>query len=231
MEHRHRNRCVGARAGADEVLILLGSLFFRFCLAGLLNRAGRPTVAGLLLVALADLPLAAVPATALDGRLDVLTLESFYLLAGAILVAASLLAPWSAFVVAVVNSMLVLATIALMPRTPALAALLASNNAQQALIGPILMQAIVAIVAFLWARSTLSAIRRADDAERIAELERRELERTHELAEGVQQLLAAHVQLANGNFTIRVPAMRNQMLWQIGNSLNNLIGRLARKLS
>lgn len=196
--------------------------------AGLLNRAGNVTAAGLLLVVLADLPLAAVPATALEGRVDVLALESFYLLAGSVLVSASLLAPWSVFLVALVNSGLIFATIYSLPHTPALDQLLASNNAQQALIGPVLMLLIVAVVAYLWAQSTLSALRRADRAEEIAALEQREAEHTAELEEGVQQLLAVHVQLANGNFNVRAPTVRNRMLWQIGSSLNNLIGRLAR---
>lgn len=196
--------------------------------AGLLNRAGSITASGLLLVVLADLPLAAVPATAQDGQLDVLAVESFYLLAGSILVAASLLAPWGTFVVGFINSALMGITIVALPHTAALSELLASNDGQQALAGPVLMQLIVAVVAFLWARSTLSALRRADRAEEIAALERREAERTYELEEGVQQLLAVHVQLANGNFNVRAPTVRNRMLWQIGNSLNNLIGRLGR---
>lgn len=208
-------------------LVLLVALAL-VVLAGVLNRAGSVTAAGLLLVVLADLPLAAVPATALDGRLDVLALESFYLLAGAVLVAASLLAPWSVFLAALVNSGLMFAIIYALPHTAALQQLLASNDAEQALAGPVLMQLIVAVVAYLWARSTLSALRRADRAEEIAALEQREIERNAELEEGMQQLLAVHVQLANGNFNVRAPAVRNRMLWQIGNSLNNLIGRLAR---
>jgi hypothetical protein len=197
-------------------------------LAGVLNRLGSVAAAGLLLVALADLALPGVVATAVGGRLDVLHLGAFYLLVGSELVAGSVLAPWSVFPVGLVNSALVLATIALMPHTPTLARVLAPNDAQQAYAGPIVMQLIVAVVAYLWAQSTLRALRRADSAEEIAELERRELERTHELEEGAQQLLAVHVQLANGNFNVRVPTLRNPLLWQVGSSLNNLIGRLAR---
>ncbi len=196
--------------------------------AGLLNRLGWVTAAGLLLAALADLPLPGAPATALGGKLDVLHLGAFYLLVGSEIVAASVLEPWTVFPVAVVNSILVYATITLMPHTSALAQVLASNNGQQALAGPIVMQVIVAVVSYLWAQSTLRALRRADRAEEIAALELRELERTHELEEGVQQLLAVHVHLANGNFNVRAPAMRNTLLWQVGNSLNTLIGRLAR---
>jgi hypothetical protein len=198
-------------------------------LAGLLNRLGRVAFAGALLVAVADLlPLAGVHATSFGGRLDVLHLGTFYLLAGSEIVAASVLAPWSVFPVALANSALADATIALMPHTPALASVLASNNAQQVYAGPLVMQLIVALVAYLWARSTLLALQRADRAEELTALEQRELERTRELEEGVHQLLAIHVQLANGNFAVRAPAVRNPLLWQIGNSLNNLIGRLAR---
>ncbi|MEO7000161.1 MAG: hypothetical protein ABI068_00020, partial [Ktedonobacterales bacterium] len=87
---------------------------------------------------------------------------------------------------------------------------------------------IVAVVAYLWVRSSLDALRRADRAEELAELERREIERNRELEQGVRDLLSVHVQLANGNFNARVPQIANMMLWQIGSSLNNLIGRLSR---
>jgi len=72
------------------------------------------------------------------------------------------------------------------------------------------------------------ALRRADRAEEIAALQQREAERTHELEQGVRELLSAHVQIANGNFQARVPAIRNPLLWQIGSSLNNLMARFAR---
>jgi len=93
---------------------------------------------------------------------------------------------------------------------------------------PVAFQIIIGAIGFLWARNTVESIRRADRAEELAELERRELDRTHELEEGVRQLLAVHVHLANGDFNVRAPAIRNSLLWQIGSSLNNLIARLGR---
>lgn len=87
---------------------------------------------------------------------------------------------------------------------------------------------IAALIGWLGARSTDFAIARADRSDELAELERRELDRTHELEEGVRQLLAVHVHLANGDFNVRAPAIRNSLLWQIGSSLNNLVARLAR---
>ncbi|HET9111419.1 MAG TPA: hypothetical protein VFN78_11380 [Ktedonobacterales bacterium] len=196
--------------------------------AAALNRFGRTTAAGLLLVALANLPLAAIPATSFGGKFDVVDLGALYLAAGSVLVAASVLAPWSVFAVAAVNCALVAGLILGMSHTAAFDQLLASNNAQQAFAGPLLMQAIVALVAYSWARSVLVALRRADRAEEIAALEWRELERTRELEQGVRELLATHVQLANGDFQARVQPIRNPLLWQIGSSLNMLVARFAR---
>lgn len=196
--------------------------------SGFLNRFGWVSLAGMLLVIVADLPAVGIPATASDARLDVLHLGTFYLLAGSELVAASVLPPWSVFPVAVVNSLIVAGMLSFLPHTPALTTILTSNNAQQAYAGPIVLQLIVALVSYLWAQSMLSALKRADRAEEIAELERREVERTRELEEGVHQLLAVHVQMANGDFSVRVPPVHNMLLWQVGSSLNNLIGRFAR---
>jgi hypothetical protein len=193
-----------------------------------LNRFGRVTLAGLLLVALANLPLASIPATAIDGKFDVVDLGALYLAAGSVLVAASVLEPWSVFAVAAINCARMTLIIVGMPHSLAFDQLLASNNAQQAFAGPLLMQVVVALVAYFWARSVLSALKRADRAEEIAALERRELERTHELEQGVRELLAVHVLLANGDFQARAQPIHNPLLWQIGASLNTLIARFAR---
>lgn len=209
------------------VATLLFALAAAF-VAAALNRVGFVRTAGFLMVALAELPLAGTLAATKDGRLDVLHLGAFYLIGGSLLVAASVLAPWSVFPVAALNSALAIALVRLLPQTPALRALLASNDGQQALLGPVVMQGILALVAYFWARSTVDALRRADRAEEVALLERRELERQAELEEGVRQLLAVHVQLANGDSNARAPMLRNPMLWQVGNSLNMLIARLGR---
>jgi hypothetical protein len=210
------------------MVVVLGVALGVAVLVAVLNRLGQVPLAGVLMVALAEVPLAGPFAATKDGQLDILHLGAFYLTVGSLLVAASVLAPWSVFPVALLNSVASLLILHTLPRTPALAALLDSNDGQQAFLGPIVMQVIVAIVAYLWAQNTLAALRRADRAEEIAALERREAERQRELEEGVRQLLAVHVHLANGDFAARSPEVRNPMLWQVGKSLNVLIGRLAR---
>jgi hypothetical protein len=190
-----------------------------------LNRAGRIIFAGLLIVALADISLPAIPAT---GVVDLQHVGALYLSVGSLLVAGSVLPTWSVFPVAIANCALMLGIISFSPHSAAFDAVLRSNDAQQILAGPLLMQGIVAIVAFIWAQSMLNALRRADRAEEIALLEQRELERQAELEEGVRQLLDVHVRLANGDFQARAASLRNPLLWSVGNSLNILIARLSR---
>lgn len=85
-----------------------------------------------------------------------------------------------------------------------------------------------AFFGWLGARSVDRAIARADRAEEIAELERRQLEQRRQLEMGVQQLLETHVRLANGDYSARANLMQDNQLWQVGASLNNLIVRLQR---
>src|SRR5206468_2949691 len=76
------------------MLLALGVALGLAVLAGVLNRSQMVVGAGLIMVLLAELPLVGTLATAKGGNLDVLHLSAFYLVVGAELVAASVLAPW-----------------------------------------------------------------------------------------------------------------------------------------
>lgn len=208
---------------------LLPFAFAAGILALVLNRLGRVNAAGVILVAIADLPLLSITLFTHATHLEVVNLTGFYPIVIAVLFAASLLPPWSVFPVALFNSAAVCAIILLVPHSAAFAETFDDIGDIIGTMGqPMGLELVVAIVAYLWTTSTLKTIRRADIAEALAEAERREIERTRELEEGVRQLLTVHVAIANGNFGIRVPAVRNPQLWQIGTSLNTLVGRFAR---
>lgn len=217
-------------AGRDDQPTLFAGLavLVVILVAAALNRGGNVTAAGLLLVATIDLALVGVVVNASGGQIDLVYLPLYDLLVIGELVAVSVLQPASVFVVAAVNAIIIIADLRFQPATPALQATLAGGDGYTVVIRPVALQFIVALVAFLWVRSALSALRRADRAEEIAELERREVERKAELEEGVRELLKVHVHLANGDFSVRTPQLRNPLLWQIGISLNHLIGRFAR---
>jgi hypothetical protein len=76
-------------------------------------------------------------------------------------------------------------------------------------------------------------MRRANRAEEVnklsqalAEQQRFALEEKQQLEESIQQIVAVHTQVANGNFSARVPLTQKNVLWSIGGSLNNLLSRL-----
>jgi hypothetical protein len=130
------------------------------------------------------------------------------------------------FVIELINILFIIAVILFQPHTPALSMLLASGMALNVIAQPIALQLIVAVVTYLWVRSALHAIARADRAEEIAELKQREAERTHQLETGIQQLSQTQVRAANGDLMARANLSQDNLLWKVGVSLNILLTRL-----
>ena len=196
-----------------------------------INRSGRTNLAGILVVISIEIGLASSILT-VPGGLGSSNLPMLDLMVQAECVAVSLFIPGSVFFVAIINSLFFIAVLNLAPVTPELAHLL-KTDASRIISSPIILQVIVATVTYLWVSSANKAIQRADRAEEIAALEQREIERQqHEIEQkqqldiGIQQILQTHVQVANGNFSARAPLSKENVLWQIAYSLNNLLARL-----
>jgi hypothetical protein len=94
--------------------------------------------------------------------------------------------------------------------------------------GPLALALFAAFIGWLGTLSVEGAITRADRAVEIATLELQAAEHKRQLEAGVRQILATHVRVANGDFTARAPLGKDNILWQIGSSLNNLIARMQR---
>jgi hypothetical protein len=218
--------------GDTQTLVAFSLFAVGLTVCAALNRRGLVDATGALLVALIILVIMGPTVTSPLG-LTMGQLPNYDALVIAVLVAATLLPRWAIFAVAALNSAIVVADFTLRQHHPNVqqdAALYASPALQtiSLLVRPIALELIVAVVAYLWIRGTDEAIQRADRAEEIAQLEQREAERARDLTEGVRQLLAVHVRLANGDFRARAPLLRSPQLAQIAQSLNNLINRLAR---
>ncbi|HEY7983067.1 MAG TPA: hypothetical protein VID73_02790, partial [Ktedonobacterales bacterium] len=93
---------------------------------------------------------------------------------------------------------------------------------------PVILQIIIAIVSFLWVRSTNAALRRADRAEELAQMEHHLAEQKNQMELGIREILNTHVRIANGDFGARAPLTQDNVLFQIAASLNNLLNRLSR---
>ncbi len=196
-----------------------------------LNRAGHVTAAGILVVIGVELGLG-VSILTFPGGFGPSNLPLFDLMVQSLVVAVAMLAPSIVFLVAVINGIFIVAVLRSNILTSDLAKLV-TTDAGRIVIQPITLQIAIAWLTFVLLRSTNQAIRRADRAEELAELaqqnlelQQREIERTHQIEQGIEQILAAMVRFANGDSSVRAPESQDNVLWKIGRSLNNLLARL-----
>jgi len=197
-----------------------------FCLLALvLNRDRRVQFAGILLILAVDVIVAGVVFGEKNG-LDPLLLSMFDLLVVTELIAVSLLPPGSVFGVALLNMAMLVLDVNLQPRSMMWMQMIQSQQLVYSLLArPAVLYLVVAAVAYLWVRSALNALKRADRAEVIVELERRELEKKAELERAIEQILLVHTRVANGDLDARVPIYEHHILWQVSIALNNLLSR------
>jgi hypothetical protein len=195
-----------------------------------LNHRGHIRITAILLLVAVDVIVAGIVLSEQAG-LDPLFLSMFDLLVVSELIAASLLAPASVFGVALINIVLIVLDINLQPRSMMWMQMVLSQQLAYSLLArPITLYVVVAAVAYLWVRSALTALQRADRAEIIAELQRRENEQRQRLAQEIEQILMTHVRVANGDLNARAPTYQDNVLWQIGIALNNLLSRFKSSL-
>ncbi|HZT98476.1 MAG TPA: hypothetical protein VFA10_02380 [Ktedonobacteraceae bacterium] len=213
-----------------NLVVMLGVL----TVAVLMNRRGKVIVAGILAVMGLDLSLMlnflSYPQMTvfLLPLLDLLVLPELF--------AVSLLPPRAVFVDAAVHILFIVASLTgLFPQNVELQALLHTTAIQDALARPIVLQVLVAVITYLWVNSATQAIARADRATTIAALERtmaqqgqREAQQKRELESSIQQIVQVHAQVANGDFSARVPLGQRDTLWEVAGALNNLLARLQR---
>ncbi|HCI80329.1 MAG TPA: hypothetical protein DHW02_11640 [Ktedonobacter sp.] len=222
-----------AFAGSNSLLVtILIANIFVLALALFLNRLGRVNAAGILVVisVMAGGPTINILTT--PGGINTTVLPIFSLLVLPLMCAVSFLPPAWVFVVAAINSLFTFFVLTSLPSSGELHHVL--QTSLPGIVTPIVLsQVIVAVVAYITARNARQAIFRADRAEEIASLEQREIERQQgeieqkqQLDVEIQRILQTHVQVANGNFAARAPLGKENVLWQIAYSLNNLLARL-----
>jgi hypothetical protein len=190
-----------------------------------LNRSGYTLAAGILVNCAGFLILTIALFTTVP--FDETTLQGYDMYVIVELLAVSLLPLRSIFLVAAMSTMAIIGTLVYMPHT----AILDKDLHERLLIiiaRPIGTLFLVAGVAYILASIMRKAIKRADRAEFVAQLQHEIAEQKHELDAGIQQILQTHVAVANGYLRARAPLARDNMLWQIARALNNLLVRYQR---
>jgi hypothetical protein len=211
------------------VITLLINAFALF----VLNRKGHLIAAGLIIMSVLDAGFALTFLTLPHG-LSTAFLPAFDLMAAALMVVVAFFPPVSVFLVMGINVLFIILWLYFGPHTADLAHLL-QTTPYAVIYPPIGLHLFEAALAFFWVTSAKNAIVNLDRTEEIVMLERREIEQQEQqitlkmqLEEGIQLIQQTHVQVANGNFSARAPLTKENVLWQIAYSLNNLLARLER---
>jgi hypothetical protein len=215
------------------LVVLLVTLAIDAFALFVLNRKGHLASAGWLIVTVLDLGFA-LSFLSMPQGVTLSILPAFDLMAVALMVVVAFFSPRSVFVVMTINSLFIVLWIIFGPHSAEIAQILKTNP--YLLFYPSLgLEIFAAILLFLWVNSAVKAIADLDRSEEIVALERREIAQQEEqlilkqqLEDGVQQLLQTHVKAANGDFSARVPLSKENILWKVAYSLNNLLSRLER---
>ena len=196
------------------------------CLFALmLNKRGYTFAAGLLVNCAGFMALTMALFSTIP--FDETTLQGYDMYVIVELLAVSLLPTRSIFIVAIISTICIIGTLFYIPHTAVLDKDL-QTRFWIIIARPIGMLFLVAGVAYILSSTMATAIKRAGQAELIAQLEHSLAEQRHELEEGVEQILATHVAVANGDLTARAPLTQDNKLWQVARALNTLLVRFQR---
>lgn len=209
-----------------QQVVITTSIGVGCCLCALvLNRRKHLYATAVLLMIAVDVIVAGIVLSEQMG-LDPIILSLYDLLAVTELIAASLLPAASVFPVAVLNMVMLVLDVNAQPRSMMWMQMIQSQQLVYSLLArPAVLYLVVAAVAYLWVTSAFTALKRADRAELIAELERRELERKQELEQAIERILLVQTRVANGDYDARVPLYEHQVLWQVSMAFNTLLSR------
>ena len=213
------------------VVIVIVSFFINIAIMAM-NRRGWVTFAGLLLVFNIEISQGLNIITS-PGGLGLASLPIFDLMVIPLVLAASVLPAFYVFGFAALNSIFTLLGILYLPHHPDLAQALKASGVGLITL-PIMIQIILAFLAFLWVESADRAIKRADRAEQIALLEHDIAESRQLIAEqkvqldaSIQEISQALLNSNNGRGITRMPTQGNP-LWLIVGPINNLLARMDR---
>ena len=202
------------------------------CFNAFLNRRGYLTIVGIILLLQADGGQVMVFIHT-PGGLDLthmMLLDMLFVLG--IVACISFFPPVGIFLCAAFNCIVLTLVLRFAPHAPDILRIINTPAALQYYLDPFLVQGLVAVFAFLWTNSANKAIARADRAHVIAELEHQIATQMKTmgaekqlLEQSIHQILAVHVQVANGDLNARVPLSRDNVLWSLAGSLNTLLSR------
>ncbi len=225
---------IGIFGPNHQILFVALGLLVLIAICSPLNRAGHVNAAGLIISLSVNLGIWSSILRS-PGGLTPDSIAIFDLLVFSEVFVASLLPINWVFPDALANMIFSYIVLTYWPRTPLLAQIMHGGGYFTILSRPLQIHLIVTVVLYLWVRSATQAIRRADRAEEIAKLQHDIAAQEHAIVEEKRQLdtsikdiVQTHMQVSNGNMSVRVPLREGSTLWPVAVSLNNLLSRMQR---
>ena len=210
--------------GSLGTAVALLGVFVGIVIAIICNRVGWITASAIVLIIMLTAGIFGSVISEPNG-LTMFDLPAYDALMITVIMATSILPAISGFFVAAINAVLIVLDFTLQPHAADVVANEKLYGSVALLARPIAFLLIVAVVAYLWVQGTHREIKRANRAEEVAALEHAYGVQRQQLEIGVQQILATHVRIANGDYNARAPLSQDHALWQIASSLNNLVSR------
>ena len=220
------------------VLPALGGCILALGVAFVCNQRGALLPAGVLMVASIEITVG-VKIWTTPGGISVFYLPRFDILVQPILIAVALLAPWSAFAVALLNAGFFLTAMLVGPHAPDLVAALHNPIQVGDLFSvPIMTQVLTAFFGWIIVKNLLEALKRASQAEQIAALEHAIAQsqaafqaRNQELEWGVATIVQVIQAVANRATAQRIALPSRHVLWPVAQQLNHFLDRYHRARS
>lgn len=220
---------------APSLLHLIAIIIFAsgFLSVALLNRRGHTVLSALLCELLIDMIVASY--LIIKPALTINALSEFDLFILVALVGGATLPRAFIPLTVLIQIMLITGMFFLRPHDSALIQLIQQQGDQvyRLLMFPILLQLVGAGIIMIYTGSVERTLKRVNRVEELvvaqAKLARQATqlrERDRSLKEGITQILAAQRQIAAGNLSVGVCMREDHELWQIGQSLNQLLKRL-----
>ena len=220
----------------DPIRVLILSL--AICcntMALFFKRSGMVGLTGTIIIITVELSLFAFVLTAGGGHPDIEDVPLMDHLLELVLVAMAFFTPITGLLMALLNCLFMFMVFEFYPHGDDLIHHL-KETFWSIVLPPLILHLVVAGVFFIIMRALMKEIRRADNAEELAQLRQSELElREHEMKRSQQLEVGTQVILqtlntttTNADFSIRVPLAQDNLLWCIAYSINNLLARLQR---
>ncbi|TMC20171.1 MAG: hypothetical protein E6J34_13395 [Chloroflexi bacterium] len=216
------------------LLIILTITIAFYIVAIVANRAGRLRTAGIItMIFLEGGFILALLNLQAKGGPETSDLPTFMLLVESCIASAAFFTPGWTVVLTITNCVIVFAYLMALPKAHDLAALMQTAAAYDVVSRPILLIVVVGFTLTSFSMGWLRELRRADHAEVIIDIDRRELASKDEelvmkrqLEDEMQQILVALNTFANGDLNARTPIKQNNILFRVGYSVNNLLSRV-----